>query len=56
MAAVALAVKQVEISGLNKFIKGNLSFAEPNDRNAYLGVVSRGINELEKLLKSYEVL
>ena len=56
VAAVALAVKQVEISGLNKFIKGNLSFAEPNDRNAYLGVVSRGINELEKLLKSYEVL
>lgn len=54
LAAVALAVKQVELSGINRFIKGNLSFAGPNDRSDYLGVVSRGINELKKLLKGYD--
>jgi hypothetical protein len=56
LAAVALAVKQVELSGINRFIKGNLSFAEPNDRNDYLGVVSRGISELKKLLKGYDIV
>lgn len=56
LAAVALAVKQVELSGINRFIKGNLSFAEPNDRNTYRGVISRGINELENFLKGYDIL
>jgi hypothetical protein len=56
LAAVALAVKQVELSGINRFVKGNLSFADLNDRNAYLGVVSRGISELKKLLKGYDIV
>jgi hypothetical protein len=56
LAAVALAVKQVELSGINRFVKGNLSFAEPNYRDAYLGVVSRGIRELKKLLKGYDIV
>lgn len=56
LAAVALAVKQVELSGINNLIKGNLSFAEPNDRNTYLGVVSRGINELKNFLTGYDIL
>lgn len=56
LAAVALAVKQVELSGINRLIKGNLSFADPNDRNTYLGVVSRGINELKNFLKGYDIL
>lgn len=56
VTAAALAVKQVELSGINRFIKGNLSFAEPNDRNTYLGVVSRGINELKNFLKGYDIL
>lgn len=56
LAAVALAVKQVELSGINRFIKGNLSFAGPNERSDYLGVVSRGINELKKLLKGYDIV
>ena len=55
LAAVELAIKQVEISGINRFIKGSLSFAEPNERNAYLGVVSRGISELKNLLKGYGI-
>lgn len=56
LAAVALAVKQVELLGINRFVKGELSFAEPNDRNQYLGVVARGISELEKLLKGYDIV
>ncbi len=56
LAAVALAVKQVELSGINRFIKGSLSFANPNDRNSYLGVVARGINELGNLLRGYKIL
>lgn len=56
LAAVALAAKQVERSGINRFIKGNLSFANPDDRNSYLGVVLRGINELENLMRGYKIL
>lgn len=56
LAAVALAAKQVELSGINRFIKGNLSFANPDDRNSYLGVVLRGINELENLMRGYKIL
>lgn len=56
LAAVALAVKQVELSGINRFVKGSLSFAEINDRNAYLGVVSHGISELKRLLKGYDIV
>lgn len=54
--AVALAVNQVELFSINKFVKGNLAFASPEDRIAYLGVVSRGINELKNLLKGYDIL
>lgn len=56
LTAVALAVKQVEILGINKFVKGNLSFASPEDRSSYLGVVLRGINELKNFLKGYDIL
>lgn len=56
LAAVALAIKQVEISGINRLIKGNLSFAKTNDRDAYLGVVSRGINELNNFLKEHDLV
>jgi hypothetical protein len=56
LAAVALAVKQVDLLGINKFVKGNLSFASPEDRISYLGVVSSGINELKNFLKGYDIL
>lgn len=56
LTAVALAVKQVELSGINKLVKGNLSFASPGDRNSYLEVVSRGIIELKNFLKGYDIL
>lgn len=55
LTAVALAVKQVELSNINKFVKGNLSFASQEERNLYLDVVSRGIVELKNLLKGYNI-
>ena len=56
LTAVALAVKQVELSGINKLVKGNLSFASTGDRNSYLEVVSRGIIEFKNFLKGYDIL
>lgn len=56
LSAVSLAAKQVEIAGINKFVKGNLSFASPEERGLYLGVVSRGINELSNYLKGYGII
>lgn len=56
LTAVAMAVKQVELSGINRLIKGNLSFASAEERISYLGVISRGIKELENLLKGYDIL
>lgn len=56
LTAVAIAVKQVELKGINKLAKGNLSFASLEDRNSYLGVVSRGIDELKNFLKGYDIL
>jgi len=55
LTAVALAVKQVELSGINKLVKGNLAFASQEERNSYLEVVSRGIIELKNLLKGYDI-
>lgn len=56
LVGVALAVKQFELLGINKFIKGSLSFANPSERAAYLAVVSRGIHELKNLLGEFGVL
>lgn len=56
LMAVALAVKQVEVLGINKYVKANLSFASPNERNLYLGVVLRGIIELQNFMKGYNLL
>lgn len=54
--AVAFAIRQVESLGINKFVCGDLAFASPEERNAYLDVILRGINELKNLLKEYDIL
>jgi hypothetical protein len=56
LVAVALAVKQVELQGVERFIKSSLSFANGEERRELLSVVSRGIAELNNLLRSYEVI
>jgi hypothetical protein len=56
LVAVTLALKQVELQGVGRFVKSNLSFAKGEDRKELLNVVSRGIAELNHLLRSYGVL
>jgi hypothetical protein len=56
VAAVAMAIKQVDNFGLEKHIKSGLSFANSNERNLYSSVVSRGLIELENLLRNHRVL
>ena len=54
--AVAMAVKQVELYGINRFIKSGLSFSTAEERDLLQGVVSRGIDELKELLRAHGVL
>ena len=54
--AVVIAVKYVEQYGVDSFIKSNLSFATGKERILYRGVVLRGIEELEALLKAHGVI
>jgi hypothetical protein len=56
LAAVAMAVKQVELQGVERFIKSSLSFSNGQERKELVGVISRGIAELNNLLRSYKVL
>jgi hypothetical protein len=56
LAAVAMAIQQVELQGVERFIKSSLSFTGSDERKDLLGVVTRGIGELKNLLRSYGVL
>lgn len=56
VAAVAMAIKQIETYGIERHIKSGLSFAESNDRGMYVSVISRGMTELENLLRRHSVL
>jgi len=51
--AVVMAIRRVQLFGINRFVSGELSFASLNERRAYVGVVDRGIKELENYLKGY---
>ena len=55
VAAAMLAVQQIKKKGINEFIKGTLCFADYNEKVEYMGVVERGIAEIEELLKEYDV-
>lgn len=56
LAAVSLAVKQVAVSGAKRFVKGGLSFANTTEREDYLKMITRGIYELEILLKEFDIV
>lgn len=55
VAAAILAVQQMKTKGINELIKGTLCFADYNEKIEYMGVVERGIIEIENLLKEYDV-
>lgn len=56
VAAAALAVVQFKKNGIESLVKGMLSFAKGEERNLYLGVVERGLLEIEDLLKEHGVI
>ena len=56
VAAAAAAYVRYQQSGIRRFVGGALSFASPEERPLYEGVVARGMDELGMLLKSYGVL
>jgi hypothetical protein len=53
MANACLIVEQ---SGIQRLISGNLSFADYQKRKDFEGVVSRGLKEVELLLRDQGVL
>ena len=54
--AVIIAVKHIELYGLDSFIKNNLAFTSGEDRILLRDVVSRGIAELGELLREHGIL
>ena len=56
VAAAAIAVVQFKNNGIESIVKGSLSFAKGEERNLYLGVVERGLLEIETLLEEHHVI
>lgn len=56
VAAAAMASIQIEKYGVERFIKSALSFSDRFEKNEYMGVVSRGLNEIKELLMEHEAL
>ena len=56
LAAAALAVSQYEAIGIESLIRGELNFANKNERAKYVGVFERGLCEIRDLLKENNVL
>ena len=56
VAAAAMACIEVQNHGIERLVKSALSFCGSTERNGYLGVVSRGLEEIRVLLMEHEVL
>ena len=56
VAAAAMACIEVQNYGIERFIKSALSFCDSTERIEYLGVVSRGLEEMRMLLIEHDVL
>ena len=56
VAAAAMACIEVKNHGIERFVKSSLSFCDSTERNEYLGVVSRGLEEIRMLLMEQGVL
>lgn len=56
VAAAAMACIQVQKYGIERFVKSALSFSDPIQKHEYMGVVSRGLEEIRMLLMEHEVL
>lgn len=56
VGAMANACIRMNQSGIQHLISGNLSFADHQKRKDFEGVVSRGLKEVELLLKAQKVI
>ena len=56
VAAAELAVVQYRKYGIESLVKSALSFAKGEERDLYLGVIERGLQEIEALLKEYNAI
>ncbi len=56
VGAMAIACINYRQKGIKRLISGNLSFTTPDDREDYEGVVKRGLEEVELLLKHHGVI
>ena len=56
VAAAAMACIEVQNQGIGKFVKSALSFCDSTEKSKYLGVVSRGLEEIKMLLMEHNVL
>ena len=56
VAAAAMACIEVQNQGIERFVKSALSFCDSTEKSKYLGVVSRGLEEIRMLLMEYDVL
>lgn len=56
VGAAASACLRVDKFGIKRFVSGNLSFSDHKNRKAYEGIISRGLKEIEALLKEKGVI
>lgn len=56
VAAAAMACIQVQNQGIERFARSALSFCDSSERNAYLHIVNRGIDEIRALLMEHGVI
>lgn len=56
VAAAAAAYVRYQQKGIRRFVGGALSFASPDERPIFEGVVARGMDELGRLLRSHGVI
>ena len=56
LAAAAIACVQVEKYGVGSLIKGELSFAEKNEKEKYQALIERGIREIRQLLEAEQII
>lgn len=54
VAAVRYAIQQVKAHGIESLVKGSLSFASIDKRDSYVGVIKRGLDEINELINRQE--
>ncbi len=54
VAAVRYAIQQVKAHGIESIVKGSLSFASIDKRDSYVGVIKRGLDEINELINRQE--